>query len=288
MRTGSGPCGRRVLVLSPETTTAQRVVDDLRRRGHLPTVARNPARAIAALVEAARLGSAFSAAVIFEAGLPVSPASFASLVRAESEIQGTKLVLATARVPRRGPQVAAGYAVLATTAEEAVHAVSREARRTRTAKRTGREAAAPTVLRQGIRVLVGEEDAAQRLAFRRAAEAGGYEVMECADGEQVLDALESARVDLGILGSQLGGMAGRDVAVLYRYLSLGGSHIPLLGVVEAGVTGRAGFPFDGLVPQDADPGVVLEALRSVRGRSPAQSSGMRSTTAPSRRSGLPG
>lgn len=279
--------------MTPEAQAARRIAESLRRRGHRPTVARNPTRALAVLVGAARRGDGFSSVVVFEAGLPVSPASFAALVRAEPRTQSARLVLAGAVPASAGSAPPAGYAARVGTAEEAVEAALALPGRGGAPKSSGRArlapSAGPRAAQRRMRVLVGEEDEAERVALRAAAEAGGHEVVECADGEEALEALESGLVDVGLIGSRLGSLTGEDLAAIYRYTSLGEAHVPLLRVSEKGAARPAsGFPFDGFVPHRADPAVLLDALRAAAAPSPPRRRA-RGRSAPAvPRSGLPG
>ena len=284
--------GLRVLVVTPEAAAAREAARILRGRGHRPAVARTPARALAAMVEASRGGDSFSSGLVFAAGLPVSSAAFASLVRAESLTRAARLVLVGPRdAPPGSLSPPPGYAASAGTAREAVQEVVEDAanRRphTRPRPRAARAVGKRTALRR-MCVLVGEEDDAERTALRVVAEAGGHEVLECADGEQALDALESGRVDVGIIGSQLGALTGEDVAAIHRYNCLGGARVPLLGIAEgSAVPAEAGFPFDGVVPRRAAPDVLLAALLAASNSSPARRRSRARPASRARLSGIP-
>lgn len=286
--------GLRVLVVTPEAAAAREAAKILRGSGHRPAAARTPARALAAMVEASRGGDSFSSVLVFEAGLPVSSAAFASLVRAESLTRAARLVLVGPRGSPSGSQSPPpGYAASAGTVSEAVQAVVEAGASRRPQSRPRPRAARAVGKRTALRrmcVLVGEEDDAERAALRIVAEAGGHEVLECADGEQALDALESGRVDVGIIGSQLGTLTGEDVAAIHRYNCLGGARVPLLGIAEGcAAPAESGFPFDGVVPRRAEPDVLLAALLAASKSSPAH---RRSRPRPASRarlfSGIPG
>lgn len=66
------------------------------------------------------------------------------------------------------------------------------------------------------RLLIVDDDPQMRAMLRQALERHGFEVHEAASGEQVLQALESARPDAIVLDKEMPGVSGFDALELIR------------------------------------------------------------------------
>ncbi len=83
----------------------------------------------------------------------------------------------------------------------------------------------------GKRVLVVDDDANVRRAFRRLLEADGHLVTEAASGREALDALAKGQFDLVITDCAMPGMTGNELAVWIKQLA---PRLPILMITTAG------------------------------------------------------
>lgn len=74
---------------------------------------------------------------------------------------------------------------------------------------------------RGMRVLVADDQSANRIVLTRILERAGHRVQSVNDGEQALDALESAQFDLAVLDMHMPGLSGLDVIRQLRFMQAG-------------------------------------------------------------------
>lgn len=105
-------------------------------------------------------------------------------------------------------------------------------------------------------ILVAESDETKRKVIASILASAGHRVTAVASGESALDALESCEYDFVLIALNLTGMNGIDTCKIYRFLSLGGPRVPIVGIsspateelrrlcTEAGLDGCIDEPFE--------------------------------------------
>jgi two-component system sensor histidine kinase RpfC len=219
----------RVLVVSSQPDDS--LLEHLGGWGVEYVCADNAAQAFAQLVNAANRQRVFHTVVVDQARLDVYPTQFATAVRADASLGEVSLLLLRSPTDTMSPQryLDVGYAsVLDTPLRKgllfnALHAATVEERaeqgvvafsdhyQTRTADRR----------RPGLRILVAEDNATNQKVIRKILENSGHHPRMVSDGEQALDALETARYDLVILDMQMPEMGGLEVMKTFRFIDRG-------------------------------------------------------------------
>jgi two-component system sensor histidine kinase RpfC len=89
-----------------------------------------------------------------------------------------------------------------------------------------------------LRVLVADDQQANRTVLTRLLERAGHKVQQACDGEQALDQLETDNIDLAILDMHMPRFTGLDVLRQLRYMQAGGRQTPVI-VLSADATAQA-------------------------------------------------
>jgi two-component system sensor histidine kinase RpfC len=89
-----------------------------------------------------------------------------------------------------------------------------------------------------LRVLVADDQAANRTVLARILERAGHKVQQASDGEQALDLLELDTIDLVIVDMHMPRLSGLDVLRQLRYMRAGGRQTPVI-VLSADATAQA-------------------------------------------------
>jgi two-component system sensor histidine kinase RpfC len=89
-----------------------------------------------------------------------------------------------------------------------------------------------------LRVLVADDQQANRTVLARILERAGHRVQQANDGEQALDLLELDNVDLAIVDMHMPRLSGLDVLRQLRYMQAGGKRTPVI-VLIADATAQA-------------------------------------------------
>ncbi|MFD0738138.1 ATP-binding protein [Lysobacter koreensis] len=74
---------------------------------------------------------------------------------------------------------------------------------------------------RGLRVLIADDQSANRIVLTRILERAGHRVQAVVDGEQALDALEGNPFDLAVLDMHMPGLSGLDVIRQLRFMQAG-------------------------------------------------------------------
>jgi two-component system sensor histidine kinase RpfC len=89
-----------------------------------------------------------------------------------------------------------------------------------------------------LRVLVADDQQANRTVLTRILERAGHKVQQAGDGEEALDQLESDNIDLAIVDMHMPRLSGLDVLRQLRYMQAGGRRTPVI-VLSADATAQA-------------------------------------------------
>jgi two-component system sensor histidine kinase RpfC len=89
-----------------------------------------------------------------------------------------------------------------------------------------------------LRILVADDQQANRTVLCRILERAGHRVQQACDGEQALDQLETDTLDLAIVDMHMPRISGLDVLRQLRYMQAGGKLTPVL-VLSADATTQA-------------------------------------------------
>lgn len=89
-----------------------------------------------------------------------------------------------------------------------------------------------------LRVLVADDQQANRTVLTRILERAGHRVQQAIDGEQALDLLELDNIDLAIVDMHMPRLSGLDVLRQLRYMQAGGKRTPVI-VLSADATAQA-------------------------------------------------
>ncbi len=89
-----------------------------------------------------------------------------------------------------------------------------------------------------LRILVADDQQANRTVLCRILERAGHRVQEATDGEQALDMLESDAIDLAVVDMHMPRFTGLDVLRQLRYMQAGGRQTPVI-VLSADATAQA-------------------------------------------------
>ena len=90
-----------------------------------------------------------------------------------------------------------------------------------------------------MRVLVADDQQANRTVVSRILERAGHRVQQAADGEEALDLLETDGFDLAIVDMHMPGFTGLDVLRQLRYMQAGGGKLTPVIVLSADATAQA-------------------------------------------------
>jgi len=89
-----------------------------------------------------------------------------------------------------------------------------------------------------LRVLIADDQPANRTVLTRILERAGHKVQQACDGEEALDQLELDNVDLAIVDMHMPRLSGLDVLRQLRYMQAGGRRTPVI-VLSADATAQA-------------------------------------------------
>ena len=92
---------------------------------------------------------------------------------------------------------------------------------------------------RSLRVLIADDQAANRTVLTRILERAGHRVSAANDGEQALDQLESGQFDLAVLDMHMPGLTGLDVIRQLRFMQAGGARRTPTIVLSADATLQA-------------------------------------------------
>jgi len=90
-----------------------------------------------------------------------------------------------------------------------------------------------------LRVLVADDQQANRTVLMRILERAGHKVQQAGDGEEALDQLESDNIDLAIVDMHMPRLSGLDVLRQLRYMQAGASRRTPVIVLSADATAQA-------------------------------------------------
>lgn len=91
---------------------------------------------------------------------------------------------------------------------------------------------------RALRVLVADDQQANRTVLCRILERAGHRVQQAIDGEQALDQLSADNLDLAIIDMHMPRVSGLDVLRQLRFMHAGGRQIPVI-VLSADATAQA-------------------------------------------------
>ncbi|MCX7043605.1 MAG: response regulator [Gammaproteobacteria bacterium] len=91
---------------------------------------------------------------------------------------------------------------------------------------------------RSLRILVADDQQANRTVLCRILERAGHRVQQASDGEQALDLLESDAIDLAVVDMHMPRFTGLDVLRQLRYMQAGGRQTPVI-VLSADATAQA-------------------------------------------------
>jgi two-component system sensor histidine kinase RpfC len=89
-----------------------------------------------------------------------------------------------------------------------------------------------------LRVLIADDQPANRTVLTRILERAGHKVQQACDGEEALDQLELDNIDLAIVDMHMPRLSGLDVLRQLRYMQAGGRRTPVI-VLSADATAQA-------------------------------------------------
>ena len=133
---------------------------------------------------------------------------------------------------------------------------------------------------RSLKVLIAEDNGANRKILKRILEIAGHQVVAVNDGEAALSTLDRDRFDLALMDINMPEMSGYEVTKLYRVAHLGDDHLPIIALTadatseterqcrEAGMDAVLTKPVD--VPQ------LLAAIDETYGRLATSSSALAS------------
>ena len=89
-----------------------------------------------------------------------------------------------------------------------------------------------TIVRRekGLRILLADDNRVNQKVISRILEAGGHYVKVVGDGEAALDAMEAGGIDFVLMDLNMPGMDGVESTKLFRMMSLGRPHLPIVGL----------------------------------------------------------
>lgn len=151
----------------------------------------------------------------------------------------------------------------------ALAAVLRFARppRAEPAAAPARDAAPAAVPARPLRTLVVDDNAVNRNVLRRILERAGHAVALAENGERALDALEEESFDVVLMDLNMPVLDGIEATKMIRFTSLGGPHVPIIGLTadaspEAAERCIAGG-MDGCLTKPVEPDRLLEAIAAL-------------------------
>jgi two-component system sensor histidine kinase RpfC len=219
----------RVLVVS--SRPAENLLAYLQGWGVNHVVVSNAAQAFAAMINAASGQHPFHTVLVDQSRLDVYPTQFAAAMRADPSLGSIPLLLLRSAGDNMTADryLHAGYACVLdaplrkTLLFNALHAapVEEQAGDSVIALADRQRARTTEGRREGLRLLVAEDNIVNQKVIRRILENAGHRVHMVADGEQALDALDGERYDLVILDMQMPGMGGLEAMKTYRFLHRG-------------------------------------------------------------------
>ncbi|HSK40351.1 MAG TPA: ATP-binding protein [Arenibaculum sp.] len=121
-----------------------------------------------------------------------------------------------------------------------------------------------------LRVLVAEDNSANRMIIGRILETDGHDVAFAHDGEEALDAIEADAFDLVLMDINMPEMSGYEVTKFYRMAHLGEPHLPIIALTAdatpetAGLCREAGM--DAILTKPVEPAHLLAVLRETADR----------------------
>lgn len=86
------------------------------------------------------------------------------------------------------------------------------------------------VAERGLRILVADDNRTNRSVISKILERGGHSVHAANNGEEVLDALDTASFDLILMDVNMPVMTGLEAAQFIRFSEIGGSRTPIIAV----------------------------------------------------------
>nr|WP_285292427.1 ATP-binding protein [Aureimonas altamirensis] len=89
-----------------------------------------------------------------------------------------------------------------------------------------------TIVRRekGLRILLADDNRVNQKVISRILEAGGHYVKVVGNGEEALDAMEAGGIDFVLMDLNMPGMDGVESTKLFRMMSLGRPHLPIVGL----------------------------------------------------------
>lgn len=292
----------RVMVVCADRERSKAIADCLTSWGISPTLVTKTARAFAQLVSASQNDEPYHIAIVVERNLDMDPLEFGKAVKADHSIRRVQLVLAAQdcaepdfdRIEQSGYAAAVRSPFDKTTLFNAIHFVRpdepEEAGVARLASRYQKRLAG----RQGLSVLVAEDNPTNQKVITKMLERAGHSVCVVASGEQALDALEQKEFDIALLDLHMPGMGGTEVARLYRLTRATKPRIPLVALTanatpearreseEAGMAGYLTKPvgmaallnaIDALVPPERRGAASSAGLKEVSPQAPPPADG---------------
>jgi CheY-like chemotaxis protein len=203
----AGRAETRFLVVSPFAETCAQTVVALRRSGGMATEAADAAEAIAHMTRAVAAGAPFSAVVVDAAMSGIDSLLFANLVREDTRLAATRLVLLDpAGAADFGRHSIAGYAARIGCAADLEALAAQALPVPAPAKEpavTPQSAAPPVVAARRGTVLLVEDNLISMEVAREMIELLGYRCDRAMNGHDALAAVKTARYDLVLMDCQM-------------------------------------------------------------------------------------
>ena len=240
LETGARPVsGSRILIISSDGNSSFVLRTHLASWGADAVVADKAAQAFSPLIAAVNDGVPFQVAFIVEKGLDMDPCELARALKSVRIVQNVQLILVSKEenepdlsfLSKFGFSAAVGASLDKTLLFNAVHIarpvdgyaedVPSLADRYRQ-KKEGE--------RQGLRVLVAEDNPTNQKVIAKILERAGHRPYLVENGEQALDAMEKETFDLVLLDLHMPVMGGVETAKILRFTRRGTSRPPLVAL----------------------------------------------------------
>jgi two-component system sensor histidine kinase RpfC len=119
---------------------------------------------------------------------------------------------------------------------------------------------------RSLRVLVAEDNDANRMIIGRILEIGGHEPVFAHDGEEALDALDAGGFDVVLMDINMPEVSGYEATKLYRMAHLGEPHLPIIALTADATTETARLcreaGMDAILTKPIEPADLLAVLRT--------------------------
>jgi len=232
------PEATRVLIISPYEETDTRVANALDAWEIEWTAVQARNEALVRLAKAAEESRPFHVVLVDERMEGINAIQLANRVRTSPSYPQVALLHLGDELDSeyRNALVRAGYSILLQSPIEpdllknAIHAARLEAASPSPIRQSSEAGLAVTVAerRQGLRILVAEDNATNQLVICKILERAGHKVRVVDNGEKALDELERHGYDFIIFDMQMPVMGGIEAAKIYRFSHSSGNAVPII------------------------------------------------------------